>query len=611
MNATWIAVHVETPGGLPEESQKQLAENIRLAEELGAEVITTADTRLDKGLLRIARQENATHILIGKSGVKVPFWRRSLFDRLVQDGEGLDIYLVAAEEEITRGPRFWKKGVADWRHYVAAAMIVSMVTAICFPFSRLLGYQTVSLLLLVTVTLLSLRLRPGPILLAAGLSAALWDFLFIPPLFTFNVGQPVDVLMLMSYFTIAIVTGVLSSRSRANEIALRQREERASALFNLTGDLSKASTVDGVVRAGVANVRRFFRAEVVVFLGTPDGDFTNSPHPASTFQADEKEFGVAAWAYWNEKKAGRTTDTLPSAGAMYYPLSGPRYSLGVIGVKLGDDRPLTADQESLLKNFMDQIASGIERENLSEVSAKAMVFAESERLYKALFDSMSHEVKTPLAAIAGSAEGLLDESIASSPDIRRQLILDIHQATERLERLVENLLDMTRLESGLLRPKFDWCDIPDLLNSSIGKLSRELGTRVVHVDVKSPMPLVKLDFGLLEQAIGNLLLNAAAYSDPSTPIEVSATVEEGRCVLRVADSGPGIPPGMEEKIFEKFFRLPGTRTGGTGLGLSIVRGFVLAHNGTIKARTRSEGGAEFTLRLPIEIPHSENVPNER
>ncbi|HUI71831.1 MAG TPA: ATP-binding protein, partial [Spirochaetia bacterium] len=611
LNASWIAVYVEGQSPLSEFAQKQLAENLRLARELGAEVVTTADTSADRGLLRIAAQEHATQILVGRSAHRAPFGRSTLLDRLMKSKTTLDIYVVGGEQETGQVRLILPRGAASWVQYAAAAVAVVAVSSASFPFRAFLGYQTVSLLLMLTITLLSLKLRAGPMLFAAALSALIWDYFFIPPLFTFQVALPVDVLMLCAYFIIAIVTGSLSARSRANENALRQREERASALFGLTRELSQARSVDGVVQAAVLSVKRHFNAEVVVLLGTAEGDFANTPHPASMMPMDEKEFAVAAWAYWNEKKAGRFTDTLPSARAVYYPLSGPRYSLGVIGIRQNTEKAMPLDQETLLQNFIDQIASALERESLSAVSAKAMVVAESERLYKTIFDSISHEIRTPLAAIAGSAEGLLNENLAGNGLVRKQFAREIHDAAGRLNRLVENLLDMTRLESGMLRPQLDWCDMRDIVNAATRRTASELEGKPVIVTVAPELPLLRLDFGLIEQALVNVLHNAALYSPPGTPIGIDAAVDGGDCLVTINDAGPGIPAGMEDRIFEKFFRLPGSRPGGTGLGLSIVKGFVEAHKGTIVARNHEGGGAQFLIRLPIIATPQAGVEHER
>jgi two-component system sensor histidine kinase KdpD len=234
------------------------------------------------------------------------------------------------------------------------------------------------------------------------------------------------------------------------------------------------------------------------------------------------------------------------------------------------------------------------------VTKKSIAIVESERLYKTLFNSISHELRTPIAAIVSASEGLLDQKTPTPSEARESLVGEIHMAAERLNRLVDNLLDMTRLESGRITPAVDWCDVRDLVNTSLRKLSRELSRHVVSVDVPSDMPLVKVDFGLIEQAITNLLLNASIYTPPGSAVQIRAFMESQECVIVIADNGPGFPRDALPKVFEKFYRVPGTRAGGTGLGLSISRGFVEAHKGTMTVENRPGGGAQFTIRLPLQ-----------
>lgn len=596
LNATWIAVHVETSRDLSDDARKQLNSNIKLATDLGAEIVTTADEDVAGALVRTARRQNATQILIGKT-VNHSYFRRSLLDRVIGQSGDLDVYVVGEhEEEAVRPHRMivpeLHSGIAQ---YSAAAIIIFLSALVCYPFSGYLGYQTVSLILLLIVALLPLKFGVGPVLLAAGMSAMLWNFFYIPPRFTFAIGLPQDILMFLTYFAIAAVTGTLTARIRARERAVRQREEHSSALFALTKQLTAAKTQDEVAAAAVKNVSSFFASQVAIFLCQPDGDIFSAAHRTSMFTVDEKEFGVAAWVYWNEKKAGRFTDTLPSAAATYYPISGPRYPLGVIGVKNGGEKQFPAEQESLLQNFIAQIASTLEREQLNELAKQTVVFAESEKLYRTLFNSISHELRTPIAAILGAAEGL------SNNAHRKEDVGEIQTAAERLNRLVENLLDMTRLESGQLAPKMDWCDVNDLIRSTVHKLQKELSGRTLRISLPEGFPLIKMDHGLMEQVFTNLLLNCSLYAPADAVVEISAAVEAGVCRFIVSDNGPGVPAEALPHLFEKFYRVPGSRSGGTGLGLSIVKGFVEAQKGTIAVRNRNSGGAEFTITLPAEM----------
>ncbi len=608
MDATWIALYVETARVLPDSEKTQLAKNIKLARELGAEIITTADENIAEALVRVARQQNVTQLLVGKPRRTLSF-RKSLMDQVIERSGNLDVYAIGGEESPAGRTTFSLPEIhSGLVQYGLAAGIVCLVSLLCFPLNSIIGYQTVALILLLVIALLPLRLGAGPVLLAAGFSALIWDYFFIPPRFTFAISTAQDILMLVTYFAIATVTGTLTARIRAREKAVRSREERATALYTLTRDLSNAPNQDEVAKAAVTNIRRFFKAEVAMFLSDQDGDVFTEAHRTSTFTVDEKEFSVAAWVYWNEKKAGRFTDTLPFATATYYPMSGPRYPLGVIGVKpAAEDRP-TIDQEVLLENFIRQIASTLEREQLNEMTKKSIALAESDRLYKTLFDSISHELRTPIAAIVSASEGLMDASSIAQEPLRRDLNTEIHTAAERLNHLVENLLDMTRLESGRIAPVLDWTDIHDVINSAVRKLRRELSHHVVTIDVQAEMPLVKLDFGLMEQAITNLLLNASLYTPKRSKVHVRAFVEGSECVIVLTDNGPGFPKEALQKVFEKFYRVPGTKTGGTGLGLSIARGFVEVHKGTMKVENSLEGGARFTIRLPVQVGNHAEMP---
>ncbi|MHB1048756.1 MAG: sensor histidine kinase [Bacteroidota bacterium] len=472
------------------------------------------------------------------------------------------------------------------RHFFFAAGIILGVSIISYLFTDQIGYQTVSLILLFAVAVLSLALEVGPVLVAALLSALVWNFFFIPPHYTFAIGHPHDVLMFLTYFVIAAITGVLTTR-------IRTREKNSSALFALTKDLINSKTQDEVAAVAVHNIVSFFSVDTVLYLSTIDGEMKQSPHPSSTIPVDKKELNVAEWVFWNEKKAGRFVDKLPLVNGTYYPLSGPRYPLGVIGIFSKNTEPLIHDKETVFQNFIEQISLALEREQLNELAQKTAMIAESEKLYRTLFNSISHELRTPIAAIISATESLAQNH-------QQEFVGEIQTAAERLNRLVENLLDMTRLESGQLAPNLDWCDVNDLFRSSLQKLKEELSSRRVSIEIPEGMPLVRLDFGLMEQVLTNLLFNAVLYTPQDSTITLSAKIAEKDCIFTVSDNGPGFPAEALKHLFEKFYRVPGSRTGGTGLGLSIAKGFVEAHKGTITAANRPSGGAVFIITIPVE-----------
>ena len=566
MDASWVVVYVESSGKLSSDEKEQLAKNMKLAHELGAEIVTTADESVANALIRVAREQNASQILVGKPNRSYFSRAARLIEDLMQRSADLDIYIVGQEAGETgrARPKLFSGMQSTGSQYSVAVASVLLTAFLCFPFAPFMGYRTVSFIILLVVSLLPLRLGTGPTVLAAAIGALAWDFLFIPPRFTFSVGTLEDVLLLSLYFLVATVTGVLSARVRKREKIIRQREEKTSALFALTKDLSSAYSQDEVIKGAVSNIRKYFNAEVAVILGDSEGEISRRPHSSSTFSPDEKEYSVAAWAYWNERKAGRNTDTLPSAQATYFPMSGPRYPVGVIGVKLPDDVKLTLDQETSLENFISQITSAIERELLNEVNKKSIILAESERLYKTLFNSISHEFRTPIATILGSSENLLAHASTdgSLSGANQELMKEIFVAAQRLDRLVANLLDMTRLESGMIQPKLDWCDVRDVINQALKGLDRELSDHRIEVKVQDDVPLLSLDFVLIEQALTNLVHNAALYTPAGTTIIISCFREDEKCIIGVADTGPGLPEKDTDRVFEKFYRSANERTGG-------------------------------------------------
>ncbi|MDB6020683.1 MAG: Osmosensitive channel signal transduction histidine kinase, partial [Pedosphaera sp.] len=455
---------------------------------------------------------------------------------------------------------------------------------------------------LLVVVALALFVGRGPILLAALLSAVCWDFFFIPPVFTFYVRAPEDVMMLVMYFIVAVVMGQLSARFRSQEKAERQREERTTALYLLTRELADAVTLEQIVKAVVKHIGKLFKAESAILLVEPNGHLSHQPSEGSTLKLSEKELSVAAWVFQHNTRAGQFTDNLPLSEALYLPLSAPGGTLGVIGVRLPQNGEPNLEQNNLLEAFVRQAGLVIDRQRLHDAAQQARLAAESERLSKTLLDSISHEMRTPIAAITSAASALSDPKTSAQPGFADALINEIKVAVTRLNRLVGNLLDIARVESGHVKPKLDWCDVGDLVNVAVKSVEREMAGHKLEILVKPEIPLVRMDFVLMEQALVNLLLNAAFHTPAGTPVQLSARLDHDELALTVSDRGPGIPADSIPKIFDKFYRAPGALTGGTGLGLSIVKGFVEAQDGRVQAANQPSGGAAFTLFLPISEP---------
>ncbi len=616
LEAPWIGVYVESPRLLGPVDQRQLTRNLELVAELGGEPITTSGTDVIESLMRVAHQQNVTQIVVGKP-LRTQ-WQElltggSLVNRLVRVSENIDIYVVTgdvtdtAPHSLFTAPRIH----SGLKQYLIAVIVVAAMLAFSYVIRPLISYQAVAVLLLFTVLVLGLFVGRGPVLMAATLSAIFWDFLFIPPLFTFNITKLEDALTFALYFIIALITGTLTARVGEQERYVRQREERTQALYDFTRETAGAGTLDGILRTAVDQIGHVFNADVLVLLRDTTDRLAETPHPASTLSLDDKERAVAIWAFSNNKIAGRFTDTLPSAQAQYLPLATPGGAVGILGIRLRKPERLTLDQEALLETFVNQVALAVERAVLDKAAARTAILEESERLYSTLLNSISHELRTPLATIAGASSVLLDENVTNNPQAQKALSLDIQDATERLNRLVDNLLDMTRLESGKLKLNLEWCDVSDLINESVKRVKKELADHDLIVEIPPDLPLVKVDFVLIEQALVNLLHNAASYTPPGTRVRVMAKAADSELLITVADRGKGLPPEDVERVFEKFYRAPGSATGGTGLGLSITRGLVEAHGGTITAENRpTRGGARFLIRLPLQ-PAPETPPEKQ
>jgi two-component system sensor histidine kinase KdpD len=601
LHAAWMAVYVEPPRPLEEEDRNRLSRHLALARELGAQVITTSDDDVVRGLLRVAREQNVTQLVVGKPAG----WRMldlfrggSVLNRLIRESGQIDVHVVRSEGE-TPAPRPRPQirfRITDVRGYAIATGAVAAVTVLNLILQRWLGYLPISLLYLVSVIVLGVFVGPGPTLAAATLTALSWNFFFAEPRFTLWLTTATDRIMFLTYFVVALAMGHLTARLRAQQTAERQREQRATALYLLTRELAKGTDLADLLAIVIRETSKTFRAEVALSLPEETNQGALTPYFASSWQLPEKEQSVATWAYQHRQNAGQGTDTLPSAEGLHIPLPAGERVAGVLSLRFRDSGPLAPAQRDLLEAVVPQIAVVLDRQRLRDEERKAELAVESERLSKTLLSSVSHELKTPLAALQGVAE-----SLESGSEGRAAALAEFRPALDRLNRVVNNLLNMTRLEAGSVQPRLDWCDVTELCSAALDLTAKVLARHRVVRDIAPGLPLVKLDQALIEQALGNLLLNGAMHTPPGTEITLRARLKDKRLELSVLDRGPGLPEGEVETLFAKFTRGSSAPTGGSGLGLAIVRGFARAHGGDATARQREGGGAEFTLILPVEI----------
>lgn len=607
MGADLQAIYVETSYKPDPKESEQLNKNINLARQLGVKFRLITSTDMVKAIVDFAQKENITHIIIGKPRVRnlLTLLRLGNFvNRLIRYSGNIDVYILGSDiqskdkyKEKVSLPSF----TSNIRQYFTASIIVTLIAIICFLVKDFIGYQVVSFGLLFVVSILAFFYGTGPILLSAALSAMIWDFFFIPPPYTFHVDKPEDMLMLIMFFIIALLSGVLTSRIKRQEMKIRVREERTNALYQLTRELSTANGIEEVVGIAKNGITKYFNLNSRILLRNDDNQLEQQNQTDKTMSLSKNDMSVAAWTFQHTAKAGKYTDTLPSANYTFYPLKGNQMNLGVVAIQ--QDIVFTQGEEQFWDAIISQISGKLEREYLRNMAKQAYLLSESDKLYKTLFNSISHELRIPVATIMGASDSLL--TTKHSEEISRELENEIFKASKRLNRLIENLLNMSRLESGRITPRLDWCDIHDLINKVTESLEDELKPFSLHVVIPDDMPFVKIDFGLMEQVLYNLIYNSTQYASGSTNIRVKAFYDNGIMTIQVMDRGPGFPAKELSLIFNKFYRVEGSKAGGTGLGLSIAKGFTEAHNGTIFAENRQNGGAKFTVKIPAEIPPEE------
>jgi two-component system, OmpR family, sensor histidine kinase KdpD len=619
LQATWIAVFVETPASLrmSDADRERLSENLRLAEQLGAEPVRLKGERSAEEVVRFARARNATKIVVGKP--THARWRDflspSFLDEVVRSSGDIDIYVITGEAATPSGApdaAARPRAKLDPRAYAASMAAAMGATGVAWLLFGRRQLADVVMVYLLGIILVSLRFGYGPSIAAAVLSVLLLDFIFVPPYLSFAVSDFQHVVTFAVMFVVAVVISNLTRRVRLQADEARYRERRTASLYGVSRELAATRATYSLASVAARHVQEVFEAKSAVWLETTEGRLENVATGDHAFTADEKERGVVEWVFSNDKAAGRGTDTLPLASALYVPLRGAQGRVGVLGVKPNDPRRFQdVEQRTLLEFFASQVASALERSRLADRAQQATLEVEAERLRSSLLSSVSHDLRTPLSVITGAASALLQAEPALTPAARRDLAETIHEEARRLDRLVRNLLDMTRLASGAVKVAKEWQPIEGVIGAALGRLEDQLHDRRIDVRLPPGLPPVRIDGLLIEQVLINLLENAAKYAPSGTPIDISASADVDRLVVEIADRGPGIPQELVDRIFEKFYRLPREGAGGgAGLGLAICRGIVEAHGGSIWAENREGGGAVFRFALPIDGTPPELAPEE-
>jgi two-component system sensor histidine kinase KdpD len=607
LRADWLVVHVERPGDLRSKAQRRagVVDLLSFAEELGAQTAILSGYSVSAELLNHARERHVSRILIGKPSR--PRWVEillgSLTDTLVRTSPDIDVYVVDAQRAKPReeaSPRL-PAPRSPPRHYLSAAGIVLVCTGIAALMFPRFDRANLVMVYLVGVLIAAARFGRGPGMMASLLSVAAFDFFFVPPHLTFAVSDTQYLITFAVMLGSAALVSTLAVRLREQAEEARTRERRTAALYALSRDLADTSSEVELQEAAMARVRETFDCDAALLLPDEQGRVRPRTALRSTQPFDGRELGVAQWVFDHAQPAGAGTSTLPGATGLYWPLETPQGAMGVLALVAPTDRPiLRSGQARLLETFAHQIALALERAGLASVSERSRMLAESERLRNALLSSVSHDLRTPLAAITGAISTLRQQDTRLPDPVRQELLLAVATEAQRMNRLVANLLEMTRMEAKGVQVRKEWHSIEEVVGSALGRLEDQLAGREIGLDIPADLPLVPFDAVSIEQVLINLLENAAKYSPPGTPIGIRAEVRPGEAVIEVMDRGRGLAPGDETKVFEKFYRARADRDpGGMGLGLAICRAVVTAHGGTISALAREGGGATFRFTLPI------------
>jgi two-component system, OmpR family, sensor histidine kinase KdpD len=619
LRAPWVAAYVEPPGIKPpgEADNKRLEQYVRLAESLGASVVRLTGATVSGAILDYARKHSVTRLIVGKprpSRFRTGL-RRSLLDQIVAGSGDIDVHVISgdpgADETRTEPPR--RTEHTPWTAYMWAAVFVTVTTGLAIFVRALYKVPDLEILYVVTVMLAALRLGRAPSLFAAALSVLAYDFYFVPPERTFEVGDWRYFLSFLMMFGVGWLVSTLTTRIRRQEEDAAAREERTRTLFELGRDLAYARTVNATAAIAAKHAARAFESSVLVLMPNAVRNLERQGAEPPELAIDAQDMGVAKWVFEHGRVAGLGTETLPGARVICVPLQTTGEPVGALVLQPRRHISFDADQRARLDAFARQAAFALERALLAREAEASAVRAKTEEMRSSLLSAVSHDLRTPLATITGAVSTLRDRSAELPRRERDELLSDIQEEAARLERLVANLLDMTRVESGSLRVQREWVPLEELVGSALARLDRVLKGRDVDVSIAPALPLLSVDPILIEQVLVNLVENATKYTPDDTRIDIDGRVEQDRIVVEVRDRGPGIRPGDEHRVFEKFYRAAEQSVGGAGLGLAICKGIVDAHGGSISVENRTGGGATFRITLPVpaDAPAVETADEER
>jgi len=612
LRAPWAALSIETPrlAGISEADKDRLAASMRLAEQLGGEAVILPGQNVAADIIQYAIANNYTEIIVGKP--KKPLWRElvqgSVTHALIRYAGEISVHVISTRREENETRRGVEAAPLPSQFkimpYVVGTMLVALALGAGVLLDEILDVQNLALVFLMAVLATALRSGLWPGLFASVLGALCFNFFFLEPRYTFTVRDPESIVALAFFLLVAVIASNLTAAVQRQAAAARQRARTAEDLYLFSKKLAGTGTLDDVLWATAFQIASMLKLRVVILLPQDDTIVVRAGYPPDDTLVDA-DIAAARWTWEHNRPAGRAADTLPGAKRLYMPLRTSRKAVGVIGLDNDRQGPLlNTDQQRLFEALSDQAAIAIERIQLVADEDKAKLAVETDRLRTALLTSISHDLKTPLAAILGAAGTMREYSEILDKDIQLELVGTVIDESERLSRFIANLLDMTRIESGAMQPNSALHYIGDIVGTALGRAAKITAHHKTEMDVPSGLPMLRVDPVLFEQALFNLIDNAAKYAPEDTVIRIEASAWGQSVRLEIMDEGPGIPPDDLERVFDSFYRVRKADTvrAGTGLGLSISRGFIEAMGGTIKAGNRPGGkGAVFTITLPVPV----------
>lgn len=601
--ARWYALYVETPSHdrLSPENQEQVAQALYLAAKLGAQTAKVSGFRIGDEILAFARENQVSKIFVGKPYERR--WRRflglSLVDHLIWNCGPIDIFVISGEGgealPVPRGPKPRRRLL----EYLLAAGGVGLCTGLAFILFPFLALTNLAMIYLLTVVIISSFLPRGPSRFSSLFSVAAFAFFFVPEYYSFQVASTEYSITLVVMLLVSLLVSGLTARIRHQARVSRQQERQTVALFEMSQNLTAMDSLEELLKVAARQITRIFDCKVSLLMPGSEGKLeVRAGHPYD----DEygKEGLVAKWVFRHGHLAGAGTDTLHAVKGIYLPLIASQNLIGVLRLETDQpDRILEADSLRLLEALGSQVGLAIERENLSRQAQAAQLQIEAEQMRNALLSSVSHDLRTPLTVIAGSASSLVEGEKRLDSETKQELALSIYEEARRLDRLVHNLLEMSRLQSGQARLTKEWHVLEEVIGCALAQLDPQLHDHPLSISLPTDLPLVQIDALLMERVIINLLENSLKYTPPGTPLEISGQVQDKEILVAVADRGPGLPPGEEERIFEKFYQVSPGSARGAGLGLTICRSIIEAHGGRIWAANRPDGGTIFSFTIPL------------